>query len=240
MKLVMFDMDGTLTFTDGFAVAENCYVLAIRQTLGLTRVATEWETYTHASSSYCLEAIVRAARGTPPTAAESAAVQSRLVELMEEDAGRGLKTTQIAGSAAALAGLRAAGYAIAIATGDWKLSAAHKLTAAGIPFETIPAAFCDDSHVRTEIMQTSLARAQRHYGCDRFERVVYVGDGAWDVKACRELRWPLVGIGEGVPARRLRALGATQVIPHYEPLATFLAAIERATAPTAAAGAAGA
>jgi phosphoglycolate phosphatase-like HAD superfamily hydrolase len=233
MKLVMFDMDGTLT--DGFALEENCYVTAIQQALGLTRVATEWETYTHASSSYCLDAIVRANRGTPPSAAESEAVQQKLIEVMQASARRlGRATAQIAGAASALAALRASGYAIAIATGDWKRTAIHKLSCAGIAYESIPAAFCDDSHVRTEIMQTSLTRAQRHYGCDTFERVVYVGDGAWDVKACRELRWPLVGVGEGAQARRLRALGATQVIPHYEPLATFLAAIEAATVPAAA------
>lgn len=235
MKLVMFDMDGTLTVTGGFAVDENCYVLAIQQALGLTRIRTEWETYTHASSSYCLEAIVQAARGTPPTAAESAAVQQKLVEIMQDGARRlGHVTAEIAGAVAALTGLRAAGYAIAIATGDWRLSAVHKLTCAGIPYESIPAAFCDDSHVRTEIMQASLARAQRHYGCAQFERIVYVGDGAWDVKACRELQWPLVGIGEGAQARRLRSLGTNEVIPHYQPMATFIAAIERATVPAAA------
>ena len=37
MKLVMFDMDGTLT--DAFAIEENCYVLAIEQALDLPGIA---------------------------------------------------------------------------------------------------------------------------------------------------------------------------------------------------------
>lgn len=230
MKLVMFDMDGTLT--DSFALDENCYVLAIEQALGLSKVSTEWETYTHASSSYCLDAIVRGARGTSPSADEALAVQRRLVAAMEELAGRrGRCTREIPGAKACLAELSRRGYAVAIATGDWKLTAHHKLTTAGIPFAHLPAAFCDDSHVRTEIMQTALARAAREHHCSTFERVVYVGDAIWDVKACRELQWPLIGIGEAAQARRLRSLGVGDVLSSYEPLESFFTALDRATAP---------
>lgn len=232
MKLVMFDMDGTLT--DGFALDENCYVLAIEQALGLTQVVTEWETYTHASSSFCLEEIVRRARGTVPTVTESQAVQARMLQLMDEIVQtRGRGTREIRGAAACLHQLRQLGYAIAIASGDWEATARHKLAAAAIPFEDIPSAFCEVAHARTDIMRTALARASRHYGCVEFERIVYVGDGAWDVRACRDLGWPLIGIGEGAQARRLRTLGAAQVFAHYEPLDAFLAALEQAVPPAA-------
>lgn len=100
MKLVMFDMDGTLT--NDFAIAENCYVLAIEQALDLPGVKTEWETYTHTTASYCLEEIVRRARGAPPTADESRAVQARMVALMTEITRRtGRHTKEIPGITAA-------------------------------------------------------------------------------------------------------------------------------------------
>lgn len=230
MKLVMFDMDGTLT--DSFSLDENCYVRAIERALGLKDVVTEWETYTHASSSFCLEEIVRRARGTAPTAVESRAVQAALVALMDEIARtRGRCTREIPGAAACLRRLRELGYGIAIASGDWEATARHKLAAAKIALDDLPFAFCDVAHARTEIMRTALARAQRHYGCDEFERIVYVGDGAWDVRACRELGWPLVGIGENAQATRLLRLGATQVIAHYDPIDGFLRALEEAVPP---------
>src|SRR5512139_1292673 len=59
MKLVMFDMDGTLT--DAFAIEQNCYVLAIEQALNLPGVKTEWDTYPHTTASFCLEGIARRA-----------------------------------------------------------------------------------------------------------------------------------------------------------------------------------
>ena len=230
MNLVMFDMDGTLT--DSFALDANCYVLAIEQALGLTSVVTDWESYVHASSSYCLEQIVRTARGHAPTAAESRAVQQRMIELMDElHVHRGRGTGEIPGAAACVEALQAAGYAVAIASGDWEATARHKLTTARIPFESLPAAFCEASHVRTEIMRASLARASARHGGIAFERIVYIGDGTWDVKACREIRWPLVGIGQGAHANRLRTLGTSHVLPDFTDRAAFLRALDETTVP---------
>lgn len=232
MKLVMFDMDGTLT--DGFAIEENCYVLAIEQALNLPGVKTEWDTYTHTTASFCLEEIVRRARGHPPTAAESRAVQTRMVALMEDitlRTGRG--TREIPGAAACLRELQRRGYAVAIASGDWEATARLKFATAGIPFAGLPAAFCDVAHPRTEIMRAALARAAAHHGCARFDRITYVGDAAWDVRACRELGWPLVGVVAGEFSAGLPALGVSHVVPHYLDLDAFLAALEQAQVPRA-------
>jgi len=227
----MFDMDGTLT--DGFALEENCYVRAIEEALDLSGVVTEWESYTHTSASYCLREIVRRARGSVPTEAESRAVQRRMVELMQEIERRhGRYTREIPGAAACVHELLNRGIAVAIASGDWEATARHKLTTAKIPFEKLPAAFCDCADPRTEIMNTALARAQQRYGCNRFERIVYVGDAAWDVRACRELGWPLIGVGDGVQATRLKALGVSQVLERYTPLSSFFDALERASVPS--------
>lgn len=231
MKLVMFDMDGTLT--DSFALDENCYVLAIEQALNLSGIVTEWETYTHTSASFCLEAIVRRARGIAPNESESQAVQARMVELMDEITERlGRCTLEIPGAAACVRDLPDHGYAVAIASGDWEMTARHKLTSAKIPFENLPAAFCEVAHARTEIMLTALKRAARHHACKTFDRVVYVGDGVWDVRACRELGWPLVGVARGEQAARLRSLGTSHVITGYEPIEEFLKIVELATVPT--------
>jgi phosphoglycolate phosphatase-like HAD superfamily hydrolase len=232
MKLVMFDMDGTLT--DAFAIEENCYVLAIEQALGLPGVKTEWETYTHTTAAFCLDEIVRRARGHPPTAAESSAVQARMAGLMADITRRtGRCTREIPGAAACLRELQRRGYAVAIASGDWEATARLKFSTAGIPFDGLPAAFCDVAHPRTDIMRAALARAAAHYGCSRFDRVTYVGDAGWDVRACRALGWPLVGVEAGKFSARLPELGVTHVIPDYLDLAAFLTAIEQAEIPRA-------
>ncbi len=230
MKLVMFDMDGTLT--DSFSLDENCYVLAIQQALNLSDVVTDWESYPHTSASYCLKEIVRATRGRPPTAEESHAVQRRMIGLMDEiSQRRGRGTSEIPGAAACVRELLQRDFAVAIASGDWEATAHYKLTTAGIPFHNLPAAFCEVAHARTEIMGCALRSAAAHYGCESFERVVYVGDARWDVRACRELGWPLVGVAQGAHAARLKSFGATEVIADYRQFDEFLAALARATPP---------
>jgi phosphoglycolate phosphatase-like HAD superfamily hydrolase len=230
MKLVMFDMDGTLT--DSVKLDDRSYVQAVEHALAMTNIVTDWESYPHASSSGCLYEIARRHRGHGPTADETRAVQHRLLALMDEAAERhNRRTLEIAGAAASVQAALDAGYAVAIASGDWEITARHKLTSAKIPFEKLPSAYCEVSHVRTEIMQTALVRARAHYDVLEFERIVYVGDGAWDVKACRELSWPLVGIGQHTQAQRLRSLGVSHVLPHYEPVHHFMSALELAQVP---------
>lgn len=84
-------------------------------------------------------------------------------------------------------------------------------------------------------MRTALARAATHYGCREFERIVYVGDGAWDVRACHELGWPLVAIGREPAARRLLALGASHVLADFRRFAEVRDAVENALPPQIAA-----
>ena len=58
-----------------------------------------------------------------------------------------------------------------------------------------------------------------------FDRLVYVGDGIWDVRAARRLGIGFVGIGEGDREIQLREEGAEIVLPDYEDRDAFVQAI---------------
>ena len=222
MKLVMFDIDGTLT--DTYVSDENEFVHAIQEVLDISRINTDWASYRQVTSEGVLNEIARTRLGRPVTSDESRAVQRRLVELL-----RGVKIAEIPGAAAFLRRLPNLGYAVALASGDWELSARHKLAAASIPADGLPAAFCNSAHARTDIMQHSLRRSLRHYRCDGFEQIVYVGDGSWDVHAARELGWGFVGIASGKKALRLSALGGRHVFPDYRKSEAILSVLDTAS-----------
>jgi phosphoglycolate phosphatase-like HAD superfamily hydrolase len=222
MKLVMFDIDGTLTNT--YVSDENEFVRAIREVLGLPEINTDWASYHHVTSEGVLNEIALARLGRPVSRSESRAVQRRLVELLS-----GPRIAEIPGAGAFLRRLFDLGYGVSLASGDWEFSARHKLAAASLPVDGLPAAFCDSADARTDIMRHSRQRALRHYRCRRFEKIVYVGDAGWDVRASRELGWEFVGIASGQTPRKLRELGARHVFPDFLKAEAILAVLAAAS-----------
>lgn len=65
----------------------------------------------------------------------------------------------------------------------------------------------------------------------RCDRIVAIGDAAWDVRAAAELGWPLVVIASGERAARRRRHGATTILPDYLDVNTFLEALDSAEVP---------
>jgi len=224
MKLVMFDVDGTLT--DTHATDATGFADTIRETLGVAEINTDWASYPHATSEAVLDDIARSNYGRPVTAEESRAVQLRLEAKL-----CGTRIMEIPGAGAFLRRLAGAGFAVALASGDWELTARYKLAAAGIPADDLPAAFCDSARERVAIMQLAEQRARAPGRRGGFDKVVYFGDGPWDVRACRELGWGFIGIESGGRPPRLRALGACDAFPDYRQGTAVLAAIATAAVP---------
>ena len=86
------------------------------------------------------------------------------------------------------------GIHIAIATGNLEAVAKLKLSEIALDFPQIPIATSNDSHKREEILEKSITRAQYYYK-QKYEKVIYFGDGEWDLKATQLLNIPLIGIG---------------------------------------------
>jgi phosphoglycolate phosphatase-like HAD superfamily hydrolase len=109
------------------------------------------------------------------------------------------------------------GVNVAIATGDWQSTIVFKLAAAGINVARFPMATSSDNRCRAEIIRLAATRANRSLA-----DAIYVGDGVWDLRACRSLGVPFVGTG--TRPHLLREAGAAHIVSEFEP-ATFLAAL---------------
>jgi phosphoglycolate phosphatase-like HAD superfamily hydrolase len=109
------------------------------------------------------------------------------------------------------------GVGVAIATGDWLATASFKLAAAGIDVSGYPMATSSDCPRRSEIIKLAAARAGRSLA-----DVVYVGDGVWDFRACRDLGVRFVGTGKR--PHLLKAAGAQHIFETLEE-ALFLSTV---------------
>jgi phosphoglycolate phosphatase-like HAD superfamily hydrolase len=235
--LVVFDIDGTLTATN--AVDDECYQRAVGETLSIDPKTIDWTGSPHVTDSAIAHWLWSQHRGSPPGADHLEQLRVRFVTLLEEQLSSApQRFVPIAGAAGLFAHLREAGWSVALATGGWGVSAQLKLRAAGLWSADVPLACSDDALSREEIVRLAFQRAEARAGT-RFERIVSVGDGPWDVRTARALELPFVGVGTGARAERLRAAGASTLLPDLQRWDDVLAALELATVPNAGAIAAG-
>jgi phosphoglycolate phosphatase-like HAD superfamily hydrolase len=215
VNLVIFDIDGTLT--ESVAVDEVCFVQAFRDVLGIERINTNWLDYSFQTDSGLALEICRNHLGRDPSGAEINRLQSRFAELLcSAVEGDGKPMREIPGAAALLKLLVAhPRWHVAIATGGWSVSARFKLASAGFPVDAFPWANADDALDRVDILRTAMQRAGKAYCQDFFEKVVYVGDGVWDVRAAKALDIGFLGLAPSNKSGRLVDEGASCVLADF-------------------------
>jgi phosphoglycolate phosphatase-like HAD superfamily hydrolase len=83
----------------------------------------------------------------------------------------------------------------------------------------------DDAVPREQIMLAAESKARRQQGIDRFDRVIYVGDGIWDFIASQRLAYRFIGVGGRIG--ELQKAGVEFLFTDYANPDLFLAAIDR-------------
>jgi len=227
MKLVLFDVDGTLL--DNVGEDDARYLRAFDAAFGIRGIDTDWSRYPSATDSSIARELLARHFGRPAADDEIGRARAAYVAELHaavasgEGVGRPMR-----GVEKALAALSERGWSAARATGGWRAWALLKLERSRLPVMSLPGAFADDHLTREGIATIARERAEAAAG-RAATRVVYVGDATWDVKACAALGLPFVGIATGGRADRLRRAGATTVLADFTE--GFLDALDAAVAP---------
>jgi phosphoglycolate phosphatase-like HAD superfamily hydrolase len=233
MNLAIFDIDGTLTETD--RVDDICFVQALADAHSITEVSTDWAGYPHTTDSAIMFHLFQEKFNRAPVEAELSKFKSCFASLLQDYRGKDSSLfAEIVGASLMLGLLnQEPEWRVAIASGGWRVSATFKLQVAGIEVDDFPAAFADDGFSREEILQSAVSRAQVLYRQRHFARVVSVGDGLWDVRSARNLKFPFLGIGRGEREKKLRRAGATHVIEDFADYSQVLRCLAEADVPKA-------
>jgi phosphoglycolate phosphatase-like HAD superfamily hydrolase len=220
--LIIFDVDGTLV--GGESQDWASFGQAIAAVLGSAPAAGFFDSLTEFTAQAIVEAAIQASDRETGLGLEERIRDEYLNRLGQVHAANPLAFPARAGVVALLRHLGGiAGITVAIATGDWHATIAFKLAAAGIDVGAYPMATSSNARRRSEIIRLAAQRANRPLA-----DAVYVGDGLWDLRACRELGVPF--IGTGTRTDRLRMAGAEHIVEEFE-IPLFLATLQSATQP---------
>lgn len=231
MNLAIFDIDGTLTETDH--VDDICFLQALADAHGMTDVSNDWAGYPHTTDSAILSYIFQERLNRAPDETELQKFKTHFVGLLDDHRARDSSLfAEIAGAASMLRRLnQEADWRVAIASGGWRVSATLKLRVAGIHVDDFPASFADDGFSREEILESAVFKSQQRYQQSRFERVVSIGDGLWDVRTARNLKFAFLGIGSGGGKEKLERAGATHVLKDFSDYRKLLECLTEAGVP---------
>ncbi|MBS1811118.1 MAG: HAD family hydrolase [Acidobacteria bacterium] len=232
MKLVIFDIDGTLTNTS--QVDSICFERALAQASGLMSSEADWSDCPHVSDTGLTRHLYQNHFGREPHDHEEVSLRDCLVDLLNEHHAQDDSWfAEIDGAAKMLIHLsEKAHWQIAVATGCWRASAEMKLKAAQLAVHQKPGGFAEDGPSRESIVTTAIQRASNHYGRINFDRIVSVGDGVWDVKTAANLEIAFVGVAQNSRAELLQKHGARHVVPDFKDISRFFACLDDAVIPT--------
>jgi phosphoglycolate phosphatase-like HAD superfamily hydrolase len=202
--LVIFDVDGTLI--GGESHDWESFDRAIEAVVGFYPTQEFFDSLPEITAQSIAEASIRAANMKPGIGLEERIRDEylrRLRDTHSRDPQAFQPRTGVVQFLSYLSSL--AGIGIAIATGDWHATISFKLAAAGIDVSRFPMATCSDHSRRSEIIRLAAQRAGRSLSDS-----IYIGDGVWDLRTCRDLGVRFIGTGSRL--HLLKKAGAEHMI----------------------------
>ncbi|MCC6797397.1 MAG: HAD family phosphatase [Candidatus Hydrogenedentes bacterium] len=225
MRIILFDIDGTLTATTN---ADNgCYERAFARAFGFPIPTTDWHCYKHVTDIGIIQEVMEKAGRDQ---ASKGAID-RFEEIYEQELTASFEKhsagfIEVPGARALLETLRDRGVPAALSTGGMRRTALFKLRQIGVDGARMPGAFANDAISRADIARTAIRRS----GITPSD-VVYFGDGSWDATTAAELGMRFVGVCREYSRDRLLQAGATTIIDDYADHAEVFEAIESAGVP---------
>lgn len=213
MRLIIFDIDGTLANTQ--EIEDYCFKKAFLETLGIDISSQEWHTLVNVTDLGITNEIFFREKQKPISNKEVDAFKENFISHLSHAFSCDKQVFKEISGAKSFFNLltEQSNLKVAIATGSWSGSAKIKLEAIGIPYQEIPFSHSDDFISRQEIIKDAIEKSRKIFKTD-FEKIIYFGDGIWDFKTCESLKIPFIGVDHNSNGK-LKSLGAAFVIKDF-------------------------
>lgn len=220
MKLIIFDIDGTLTDTK--AVDDKCFINAFQKTFQLDIQDQIWANLKNVTDWGITEEIINQRLNRNPTEAEYKSMHDSHVGNLKAERMKDVSQFEaVMGANQFIKQLmKTESYKVGVATGAWEKSATTKLEVIELDTTKIPFSNSDYHKTREGITLHAIEQAKEIYQQD-FKDIIYFGDGEWDYKTCKNLGIKFIGI-DITNNGKLRKLGADIVFPNFSDVSAIL------------------
>ncbi len=153
MKLVIFDIDGTLTDTK--KVDDACFIQAFEETFSIDISNCDWAALKNVTDWGITEEIILNEKGRTPTPDEYALMQKSFFRLLKNEHERDARQFKAVNGSSDFLNLlyqEEEKFTLGIATGAWEKSAKIKLRGKNIPLESISFSNCNYAKERDNII----------------------------------------------------------------------------------------
>lgn len=187
-NLIVFDIDGTLT--DSVKSHQKAFVEMLSE-IGVKEISLEFKSFKHHTDTFIAKEIYEADCNMPFSEDklcefESGLTQKISCEIINEIDGA-KKLIEILENTT--------DFGVCYATGSLRRAAEYKLKSIGINFDKKQLVASDNIYEREKIVGEAIKFATLYYKAEKFERIISVGDGLWDLLTAKNLGLEFIGIG---------------------------------------------
>ena len=230
MKLVIFDVDGTLIFSE--KKDSLAFAATYEKIYRLPFPTIDWRTYPHVTDTTIFDSAIRQHFGRPSNEPEIARFLEQYVALLQDNRRTAPDAYQeVPGARQAITALEQDDrYLVGVATGGWKRSAEIKLQHVGISIGHRFFSGADGKIEREHIIEEVVSEAEAFIG-GSFSKIIYIGDAVWDVQTTRNLQMDFIGVRRRGDFSLLQKEGVRHIIRDYRDYTGFLRLLEEAVPP---------
>jgi HAD superfamily hydrolase (TIGR01549 family) len=213
MKLILFDIDGTILDTGGAGFRAINAVIRRRYGVACAMEGIEAAGRTDPS---ILRDIFRINLGREISKNEVDEVFEEYTNALKVEIQKSQNSMVMPGVRELLTVLStASGYVIGIATGNIEAAAQIKLSHSALDSFFPFGGFGSDSEDRNEVIRIAIERGKRHLnGHKNYERVIVVGDTHHDILCARAAGAKVVAVATGIhPQEQLRLYNPDHLLP---------------------------
>jgi phosphoglycolate phosphatase-like HAD superfamily hydrolase len=187
-KLIIFDIDGTLA--DSVEQHQKAFTESLLE-IGVNTINTEFNLFKHHTDSFIAKEIYELDQQHPFSVEKFNQFEKALTKKITTQ-----QFEEISGAKELLEKLKdAPNMLYSFATGSLRKAAEHKLNSVGINFESWQLVASDHIYEREKILEKVIKNSCERYKIKKFESIISVGDGIWDLITANNLDIEFVGVG---------------------------------------------